>query len=244
MLNISLKLFKQNHKKKINQVLYHSIKSNGINEIENLINNFLNVRNSFVFESVEKGFIKGRYTIFGKNPDKIWEFNNKNSYLIKNKKNPRIAPKNFGTFALDRKSIIKVKVRVKIIRGNESLSHNSIGIMAEENMPIISTIITKLRIFEPIIFPITIWFLPLKIAETVAASSGRLVPNAKIVKPTITSEIPIERANFSAYITAKFEPTTSSTKPIINIKKFFSISELLETILITSDRSFERITRK
>ena len=49
MLNISLKLFKQNHKKKINQILYHSIKSNGINEIENLINNFLNVRNSFVF---------------------------------------------------------------------------------------------------------------------------------------------------------------------------------------------------
>ena len=66
MLNIGLKLFKQNHKKNINQVLYHSIKSNGINEIEILINNFLNVRNSFIFESVEKGFIKGRYTIFGK----------------------------------------------------------------------------------------------------------------------------------------------------------------------------------
>ena len=76
MLNIDLKLFKKNHKKSKNQVLYHAIKSNGLKEIENLINNFLNVRNSFVFESVEKGFIKGRYTIFGKNPDKIWEFNN------------------------------------------------------------------------------------------------------------------------------------------------------------------------
>ena len=43
-------------------------------------------KNSFIFESVEKGKIKGRYTIFGKNPDKIWEFNNNNSYLIKNKK--------------------------------------------------------------------------------------------------------------------------------------------------------------
>ena len=32
--------------------------ANGLKEIENLINNFLNVRNSFVFESVEKGFIK------------------------------------------------------------------------------------------------------------------------------------------------------------------------------------------
>ena len=93
MLNISLKLFKQNHKKKINQVLYHSIKSNGSNEIENLINNFLNVRNSFVFESVEKGFIKGRYTIFGKNPDKIWEFNNKNSYLVKDNKKIKLKDK-------------------------------------------------------------------------------------------------------------------------------------------------------
>ena len=81
MLNIDLKLFKKNHDKSKNQVLYHAIKSNGLKEIENLINNFLNVRNSFVFESVEKGFIKGRYTIFGKNPDKIWEFNNNSCVL-------------------------------------------------------------------------------------------------------------------------------------------------------------------
>ncbi len=87
MLNIDLKLFKKNHKKSKNQVLYYAIKSNGLKEIENLINNFLNVRNSFVFESVEKGFIKGRYTIFGRNPDKIWEFNNNNCVLnFKNKR--------------------------------------------------------------------------------------------------------------------------------------------------------------
>ena len=34
--------------------------------------------------------IRGRYTIFGKNPDKIWEFNNKNSYLITNKAKKKI----------------------------------------------------------------------------------------------------------------------------------------------------------
>ena len=53
-----------------------------------MIDNFLTEKNSFIFESVEKGKIKGRYTIFGKDPDKIWEFNNNNSYLIK--KNKRI----------------------------------------------------------------------------------------------------------------------------------------------------------
>jgi hypothetical protein len=76
MLNISLKQFKINHKKKLNQILYLSLASDGSKEIINLINNFFTAKNAFVFESVEKGFIKGRYTIFGKNPDKIWEFNN------------------------------------------------------------------------------------------------------------------------------------------------------------------------
>ena len=84
MLNTSLSKFKSHYKSKVNQVLYYSIKTNGIKEIENLINNFLIEKDSFVFESVEKGFIKGRYTIFGKNPDKIWEFNNNKCRLFFN----------------------------------------------------------------------------------------------------------------------------------------------------------------
>ncbi len=86
MLNINFKDFKKKHKFKQNQVLYLTFKTNGEKEIFNLINNFLNEKNSFVFESVEKGKIKGRYTIFGKNPDKIWEFNNEKSYIYKNNK--------------------------------------------------------------------------------------------------------------------------------------------------------------
>ena len=91
MLNISLSKFKSQHKRKINQVIYFSSKTNGTSEIENLINNFLIEKDSFVFESVEKGFIKGRYTIFGKNPDKIWEFNNNKCKLIFDNKNKKIA---------------------------------------------------------------------------------------------------------------------------------------------------------
>ena len=93
MLNVDLKKFTSIHKKNINQIIYYSAKTNGLNEINNLINNFLNEKNSFVFESVEKGVIKGRYTIFGRNPDKIWEFNNNNSYLIKNKKRFKLKEK-------------------------------------------------------------------------------------------------------------------------------------------------------
>ena len=85
MLNRNFKNFKFQHKRGHNQIIYVSRKISDDREILNLIDNFLKEKNSFIFESVEKGKIKGRYTIFGKNPDKIWEFNNKNSYLIRNK---------------------------------------------------------------------------------------------------------------------------------------------------------------
>ena len=85
MLNRNFKNFKFQHKRKRNQIIYTSKKIQDDREILNLIDNFLIEKNSFIFESVEKGKIRGRYTIFGKNPDKIWEFNNKNSYLIKKK---------------------------------------------------------------------------------------------------------------------------------------------------------------
>ena len=84
MLNRNFKDFKFRHKRNKSQIIYTSRKIQDDREILNLIDNFLKEKNSFIFESVEKGKIRGRYTIFGKNPDKIWEFNNKNSYSIKN----------------------------------------------------------------------------------------------------------------------------------------------------------------
>jgi len=85
MLNRNFNDFKFQHKRNKNQIIYTSRKIHNDSEVLNLIDNFLLEKNSFIFESVEKGKIRGRYTIFGKNPDKIWEFNNKNSYLILNK---------------------------------------------------------------------------------------------------------------------------------------------------------------
>ncbi len=92
-INRNFKDFKFRHRSKKNQIIYTSKKINNDDEILNLIDNFLIEKNSFIFESVEKGKIKGRYTIFGKNPDKIWEFNNNNSYLIRNKKRLKLKNK-------------------------------------------------------------------------------------------------------------------------------------------------------
>jgi len=90
MLNRNFNDFKFQHKRNKNQIIYTSRNTKNDREVLNLIENFLSEKNSFIFESVEKGKIRGRYTIFGKNPDKIWEFNNKNSYLIKNNTKKKI----------------------------------------------------------------------------------------------------------------------------------------------------------
>ena len=58
MINRNFRDFKFQHKRKLNQVLFTSEKIRGDAEILNLINNFFNEKNSFIFESVEKGIIK------------------------------------------------------------------------------------------------------------------------------------------------------------------------------------------
>tara|TARA_B100000029_G_scaffold461861_1_gene493929 strand:- start:2418 stop:3881 length:1464 start_codon:yes stop_codon:yes gene_type:complete len=85
-INTSLSNFIKKHKAKKNQIIFHKANCKNNKIIENIINNYLIKKNSFIFESVEKRRIRGRYTIIGANPDKIWEFNKKKIYIIKNNK--------------------------------------------------------------------------------------------------------------------------------------------------------------
>ena len=85
-LNTNVTKFKKKHLNKKNQVIFHKLACKDNKIVENIINNFLVKKNSFIFESVEKRRIRGRYTIIGADPDKIWEFNKKKIYLIENKK--------------------------------------------------------------------------------------------------------------------------------------------------------------
>ena len=86
-INTSLINFKKKHKSKKNQIIFHKTECKNNKIIENVINNFLVKKNSFIFESVEKRRFRGRYTIIGANPDKIWEFNQNKIHVIeKNRK--------------------------------------------------------------------------------------------------------------------------------------------------------------
>ena len=93
IISSNLEDFKKKHLNKINQVIYFTEKFKSKFIIDNLIDNFLIHKNSFVFESVEKGKIRGRFTIFGKNPDKIWELNNNQVFKIINNKKKKIKKK-------------------------------------------------------------------------------------------------------------------------------------------------------
>ena len=92
-INTSFFSFKKKHKNKKNQIIFHETYCKNNKIIENIINNFLVKKNSFIFESVEKRKVRGRYTIIGADPDKIWEFNKKKIYLIENKKKKIIKDK-------------------------------------------------------------------------------------------------------------------------------------------------------
>jgi anthranilate synthase component 1 len=82
-INTSFNKFKKFHSKKKHQVLFKSRSCKDYYKVENLFRFLLAEKNSFIFESVEKGEIKGRYTIIGLNPDKIWDVN-KNTITINN----------------------------------------------------------------------------------------------------------------------------------------------------------------
>ena len=85
-INLNLKNFRNNHLKKKNQILFIERKCLNYKKIENIFNLILSKKNSFIFESVEKGKNRGRYTIIGYNPDKIWNFKKNNLKIFYNKK--------------------------------------------------------------------------------------------------------------------------------------------------------------
>jgi anthranilate synthase component 1 len=80
-INISLNEFRKNYSKKRHQILFRSKTCKNYYKVENLFRFLLAEKNSFIFESVEKGTIKGRYTIIGLNPDKIWDIYKNNITL-------------------------------------------------------------------------------------------------------------------------------------------------------------------
>ena len=119
-LNTSFKKFKQLHKKKYNQTVHFSFKCNNYAFVENLYKFILVQKNSFIFESVEKGKIRGRYTIIGFNPDKI--FNIKKNVIIEDDfKKKKIINKNMLKYLNNLFKNFKVKSSKELPRMSSML---------------------------------------------------------------------------------------------------------------------------
>ena len=118
-INVSFENFKKKHKKRKSQVLFVEKKCLNYKKVENIFNLILSKKNSFIFESVEKGKNRGRYTIIGYNPDKIWDFkkNNLKIYANSKVKNLKVNPLKYITSFLNSASFEKlagIKYLVKI----------------------------------------------------------------------------------------------------------------------------------
>ena len=121
-LNIKFQEFKKNHLKKKDQILFYSRKCKSYNNVENLFNFLLAENDSFIFESVEKGKIKGRYTIIGLNPDKIWNIN-KNKISIKTKRSTKVIKKDPLVYLNN----LTNKFKIKIPKNLPSMSSMLVG---------------------------------------------------------------------------------------------------------------------
>ena len=91
-LNISFVKFRKLHRQKQNQAVSFSQSCKNYNFVENLYKFILVKKNSFIFESVEKGVIRGRYTIIGYNPDISYNIQN-NKIIVDNFKKKKVIKK-------------------------------------------------------------------------------------------------------------------------------------------------------
>ena len=107
-LSTSFGRFKKLHKNKYNQTIYYSQNCRDYRFIENLYKFILVKKNSFIFESVEKGTIRGRYTIMGFNPDKIYDIK-KGKIIEDDFKKKKIIKKNILKYLNELLKNFKVK---------------------------------------------------------------------------------------------------------------------------------------
>ncbi len=119
-LRTTLANFSKLHKNKNNQTVYYSMNCKDYKFVENLYKFILIKKNSFIFESVEKGKIRGRYTIIGFNPDKIFNIK-KNKIIEDNFKKKKIIKKNILNYLNNLFRDFKVKSSSELPRMSSML---------------------------------------------------------------------------------------------------------------------------
>tara|TARA_X000001036_G_scaffold287149_1_gene266747 strand:+ start:50 stop:1552 length:1503 start_codon:yes stop_codon:yes gene_type:complete len=112
ILNPDLALFKKNYNLGVNQILFTSFAADVHTPISSLIK-LQNEKYVFLFESVEKGSQKGRYSVIGLKPDLIWECKeNKCTIFNNNKIKEEFTGENFEPLKSLREIIKRNKLKI------------------------------------------------------------------------------------------------------------------------------------
>ena len=119
-LSTSLENFKRLHKNKHNQAICYSQHCKNYAFIENLYKFILFKKNSSIFESVEKGTIRGRYTIIGFNPDRVFNIK-KNKIIVDDFKKKIVIKKNVLSYLNNLLKTFKVKASSRLPRMSSML---------------------------------------------------------------------------------------------------------------------------
>ncbi len=120
ILQPNLRLFNKNYNLGKNQIIFASLAADVHTPVSTLIK-FKKEKYSFLFESVEKGSQKGRFSIIGLKPDLIWQCKNNLCTINDLNKNKKIIKKENDPLKSLRKLVSSNKVNIpKILPGISS----------------------------------------------------------------------------------------------------------------------------
>ena len=187
-INTSFEKFKKKYLNKKNQVVFRSKHCKQYFKVENLFRFLLAEKNSFIFESVEKGKNRGRYTIIGYNPDKIWDFkkNNLKIYYNSKVKSLKVNPLKYindltknGITPDNRRSLLRrllsAKPMIRILEAHNGLT----GLIVENTHIEKNSIVALKRYFDDFMFTMPLYMIP---KETF---TNKQTKSMKLSKPTI-----------------------------------------------------------
>ena len=253
ILKPDLKLFKEKYDSGIKQVLFTSFAADVHTPISSLLK-LQKEKYLFLFESVERGSQKGRYSVIGLKPDLIWECKGGISKIKKS--NDKIIRKKINTDPLDSLRNIIEENKLKIPNNLPSIACGLFGYLGYEMIKYFESVemIKKDRLN----LPESIFIRPsltlvfdnvndkLYISKVISPNQKNALENFKIAKLEVTNLIkritkPLKKSNLDLHnLSSKvdiFKNVKSNTtylefkKMVEKAKKYIFEGEIFQVVL-------------
>ena len=189
ILKPDFNLFKKKYKLGQRQILYTSVAADVHTPVSSLIK-LEKEDYTFLFESVEKGSQKGRYSVIGLKPDLIWECKNNNCIITDKTLKKNYYEKNITPLSSLRNLIKKNKL--KMPNQIPSISSGLFGYMGYE----------MIQYFERVIL---------------SKENNLELPDSIFIRPSMT--LVFDNVNDKLFITRSVSPSDKNPKEVFNQAK-------------------------